>query len=121
MVLLDVDYPSGVNTLHREDCVHAVPTNNPRKGMEKLGPDGGRFTFNRSGMAVKWLKDNKVKGVITHCRVCAPLATMTPEPSASLGVRTVGTGCDASSLKPVTVTDSKTIYKNVVKKLKGEK
>jgi hypothetical protein len=112
MYVLDVDFKSGRNTLHRGECVHAVPDNSPDKAEGRLAEGGGWLSFSSPGEALRWLKTNKVRGLITHCRLCAPLSTMTPEPVASLGVTVPGTGCDACT-REMTFLDTKSINKRL--------
>ena len=129
MFWIDVDYKSGNNTVHREDCVHSVPDNNPSKGVNKLGEEGGWFSFPTVGEAVRYVKVNKISGLINHCRYCAPLTTMKPEPRASLGLKAQATGCAmcgqcaSGQDKPesVTITDTKTIASRLSRKLFGSR
>lgn len=125
MYVMDVDYKSGQNTLHREDCVHAVPDNSPDKAVGKLGEGGGWLRFTSPGEALRWLKQNRVRGLIVHCRQCAPLSTMTPEPVAKLSVSLLKTGCDAADgcgcSTTMDVTDTKSQYKRLVTRFLGDK
>ena len=130
MFWLDIDYKSGKNTVHRDSCVHSVPENNPKKGMNELGEEGGWFTFNRVGEAVRYVKVNRLSGIVEHCKYCAPLNTMTPEPRASLGLKATATGCAAcgtcsiepeSKPKSVEITDTKSIASRLSRRLFGSR
>jgi hypothetical protein len=126
MYVVDVDFKSGSNILHREECVHAVPDNSPDKAVGTLGDGGGWLSFTSPGEALRWLKMNRVRGIIVHCRYCAPLSTMTPEPVAKLNVSVPKTGCDAcasgcSCSTEMNVTDTKSQYKRLVSRFLGEK
>jgi len=127
MFVMDVDYKSGSNTLHREECVHAVPDNSRDKAIGKLGEGGGWLSFTSPGEALRWLKENRVRGLIVHCRQCAPLSTMTPEPVAKLNINLPKTGCDACTSADcgcsteMEVTDTKSQYKRLVSRFLGDK
>lgn len=127
MYVMDVDYKSGSNTLHRKECVHAVPDSSPDKAEGKLGEGGGWLNFTSPGEALRWLKENRVRGLIVHCRQCAPLSTMTPEPVAKLNVNLLKTGCDActgadcSCSTEMKITDTKSQYKRLVSRFLGDK
>jgi hypothetical protein len=118
MYVLDVDFKSGSNTLHREECVHAVPDNSPDKEVGKLGDGGGWLRFTSPGEALRWLKENRVRGLIVHCRHCAPLSTMTPEPAVRLNVSLPATGCDACK-REMTFLDTKSINKRLESRSQG--
>lgn len=130
MFWLDVDYKSGKNTVHRDTCVHSVQDNNPNKGTNKLGEEGGWFSFPTVGEAVRYVKVEKLSGLTEHCRYCAPLKTMTPEPRAALGLKQQSTGCQMCGQcnpypekKPsnVEITDTKTIASRLTRKLFGSR
>jgi hypothetical protein len=112
MYVIDVDYKSGSNTLHREECIHAVPDNSPDKAVGELGEGGGWLCFSSPGEALRWLKENRIRGLIVHCRQCAPLSTMTPEPVAKLNVNLLKTGCDMCT-REMTFMDTKSINKRL--------
>jgi len=126
MYVMDIDFKSGSNTLHREDCVHAVPDNSPDKTVGALSEGGGWISFTSPGEAVRWLKENRVRGLIVHCRRCAPLSTMTPEPVAKLKVVLPKTGCEACAgdcgcSTEMEITDTKSQYKRLVSRFLGDK
>jgi hypothetical protein len=130
MFLVDVDFESGVNMIHRLECIHVIPENHPEKMMGEIGDMGGYLEFGNVGDAVRYLKNNKITGLIYHCPYCKPTKKFTPEPAASLGVAINSSGCDACSVdsaymknrkKTVEVTDTKTIFKRLSEKLLGSK
>ncbi len=130
MFWLDVDYRSGKNTVHRDNCVHSVPENTNCKGVNELGDEGGWFSFPTVGKAVRYVKESKLSGLITHCVYCAPLKSMTPEPRAKLGVKATATGCAAcggcaigqkEAPANVEITDTKTIASRLTRRLFGSR
>ena len=130
MFWLDLDYKSGINTVHRDNCVHSVPENKPSKGMNELGEEGGWFSFPTVGEAVRYVKINKLSGLTEHCKFCAPIITMTPEPRAALGLKAQATGCamcgkyspaQESEPAPIEITDTKTIASRIRRKLFGSR
>ena len=130
MFWVDVDFGSGINTVHRADCIHLVPENNSDKKLGELGEAGGYFDFPTVGIAVRYLKTERISGLIHHCPYCKPTKKFNPEPSASFGVELAPTGCDSMSLdspvmqkvnKTVDVTDTKTIFQRLSKKLFGDR
>ena len=130
MFWVDVDFGSGINTVHRADCIHLVPENNPDKKLGDLGEAGGYFDFPTVGIAVRYLKTERISGLIHHCPYCKPTKKFNPEPSASFGVELAPTGCYSMSLdspvmqkvnKTVAVTDTKTIFQRLSKKLFGDR
>ncbi len=130
MFCVDVDLESGVNTVHRVDCIHLVPENYPGKKMGAIGETGGYFEFPTVGLAVRYLKTERISGLIHHCPYCKPTKRFNPEPAASLGVKIVPTGCESMSLdspvmqkvnKTIDVTDTKTIFQRLSKKLFGDR
>lgn len=107
-----------------------VPENNPDKKRGELGEAGGYFDFPTVGIAVRYLKTERISGLIHHCPYCKPTKKFNPEPSASFGVELAPTGCDTMCLdspvmqkvnKTVAVTDTKTIFQRLSKKLFGDR
>lgn len=129
MFWLDVDYKSGKNTVHRDDCVHSVPENNPSKGMNELGEEGGWFSFPTVGESVRHVKVNKLSGLTEYCKYCEPIKSLTPEPRAALGLKAQATGCAAcgkcspqgSMPETIEITDTKTIASRISRKLFGSR
>ena len=129
MFWLDVDYKSGNNTVHRDNCVHSVPENDPSKGINELGDGGGWFSFSTVGEAVRHVKVNKLSGITEHCKFCQPIKSMTPEPRAALGLKAQATGCAAcgkcvpsqSKQETIEITDTKTIGSRISRKLFGKR
>jgi len=126
MFVVDIDTASGMNTVHREDCIH-LTQNNSGKELGKIGEAGGYLAFTTVGEAVRYLKTNRINGVIEHCHYCKPTKKFNPEPAASLGVEIVPTGCDSMSLdsplmqKTVEATETKSIGKRLIEKLFGSR
>ena len=107
-----------------------VPENYPDKPFGELGETGGYYEFPTVGIAVRYLKTERISGLIHHCPYCKPTKKFNPEPAASFGVEVTPTGCEAMSLdshvmkkvkKTVDVTDTKTIFKRLSKKLFGDR
>ena len=130
MFIVDIDNASGVNTVHKKDCVHAVPDGVSGKVMGEISEVGGYLEFPTVGDAVRYLKVNRISGVIEHCQYCKPTKKFNPEPTASLGVELALTGCDSLSLdsplvqkakKTVEVSDTKSIAKRLAEKLFGSR
>lgn len=128
MFIIDVDPESGINMVHKKDCIHVVPENHPEKKMNSIREQGGYLEFPTVGTGVRYLKENKVSGLIRHCPYCKPTLKYNPEPAASLGVEIAPMGCDTTSLdnplmqrktETVEVTDTKTIFKRLAKRLFG--
>jgi hypothetical protein len=112
MYVIDIDFKSGINTLHSWECVHAVPDNSPDKTVGGIGERGGWLSFTSPGEALRWLKENKVSGLIVHCKHCAPLSNMTPEPFAKMNVNLPTTGCDLCT-REMTFMDTKSVNKRL--------
>ncbi|MBN1683001.1 hypothetical protein JW865_05565 [Candidatus Bathyarchaeota archaeon] len=127
MYIIDVDFKSGYNTLHRSECIHSVPSDIPTKKVGMLGDDGGWIEFNSPGEALRWLKNNKISGLIEYCKYCTPLSDFSPEPVAKLNIKLVKTGCDADCTtksdysKEIEITDTKSIYQRLVSKFIKDK
>ena len=130
MFVIDVDVESGVNMVHRIDCVHVNPENHPEKQIGKIDNNGGFLEFKNVGEAVRYLKDKKIDGLIYHCPYCKPIKKFNPEPAASLGIQISSSGCDTCindsqyvqrQKKNLEVTDTKTIFKRLSEKLLGQK
>ena len=130
MFLLDIDYRSEVNTVHKIDCIHVVPENHPEKELGKIGESGGYLDFATVGEAVRYLKTQRIPGIISHCPYCKPTKKFNPEPAAALGVEIAPTGCDSLSLdspvvqmakKTVEVTETKSIAKRLSERLFGSR
>jgi hypothetical protein len=128
MFIIDVDPDSGINMVHRIDCIHVVPENHPEKPKGEICEHGGYLEFPTVGTGVRYLKENKIDGLIHHCPYCKPTKKYNPEPAASLGINITPTGCDTCSLdsplmqrktETLEVTDTKTIFKRLSKRLFG--
>ena len=130
MFWVDIDFESGVNMIHRARCIHLVPENKPGKKVGEIGETGGYLDFPTVGIAVRYLKTERISGLIHHCPYCKPTKRFNPEPAASFGVEIAPTGCDSMSLDPpvvqkvnktVEATDTKSIFKRLTKKLFGDR
>jgi hypothetical protein len=130
MFWLDVDFESGNNTVHRANCVHSAPENNPFKGDNELREKGGWFSFSTVGKAVRYVKVNKLSGTTGHYKFCQPIKAMAPEPRAALGLKAHATGCAAcgkystgqeSKTETVEITDAKIIASRLRRKLFGRR
>ena len=97
MFVVDIDKTSGVNTVHREDCIHLTQDNSGNE-LGRIGKLGGFLEFPNVGEALRYLKKNRISGIIEHCPICKPTLKFNPAPMESLGVEMVPTGCDSMSL-----------------------
>ncbi len=125
MFVIDVDPESGINMVHRVDCIHLAPDTSG-KPMGEINEKGGYLEFPTVGTGVRHLKENRIDGLIHHCPYCKPTLKYNPEPAAKLGVELAPMGCDlnrvdAPLLEPMTktleITDTKTIFQRLSKKL----
>lgn len=128
MFWIDIDYRMGVNTVHRDMCVHSVPDNSSGKSVNSLGEDGGWLSFPSVGEAVRYLKANRIKGLTKYCEHCEPLNELRPEPRAALGLKSAPIGCSlGSNIKPpkklqgIQITDTKTMARKLARKLFGNR
>jgi hypothetical protein len=130
MFLIEVDFSFGVNMVHRSDCIHISPENNPEKQIGMIDANGGYLEFKNVGEAVRYLKNKKIAGLIHYCPYCKPTKQFKPEPAANLGIELSSSGCDIcindsqymqQQKKNVDVTDTKTIFKRLSNKLLGQK
>ena len=118
MYWLDVDKTTETSTVHRDTCVHAVPDASTHKGVNEMLGDGGWFSFDSLGDAMRFHKLSRLTGRVEMCGVCGPLGDHSPEPMAKLGVRSIKTGCDHATT--LTVTDTKTRWRRLTEKLSGK-
>jgi len=119
MYWLRVDLEEGKHRLHREDCPHILPEETRTMGLREMKKNGGWIEFDSVGEAMKYIKENQIPGLVDMCSFCKPLDELRTEPLAKLQVKGVESG---TNLKPkeLTVTDTKSIWKRLSKKL-GEK
>ena len=130
MFWLNMDFKTGKNTVHRDICIHSVPENNALKEVNEIGKEGGWFSFQSVGEAVRYIKTNKISGLIQHCEYCTPLKSMSPEPRATLGIKSTATGCAAcgkcaskqeSLPESFKITDTKSIASRLNRKIFGNR
>lgn len=119
MYWLDVDKAAETSTVHRGECIHAVPDARGNKGVNEMLRDGGWFSFPSVGEAMRFHKERRLTGRVTMCSVCEPLSDHAPEPTAKLGVRIAKTGCDHAT--ELMVTDTKSQWRRLTEKLSDEK
>lgn len=119
MYWLDADKPTETATVHRDECIHAVPEGGEHKGVNKMHRDGGWFSFDSVGEAMRFHKERRLTGKVVMCGVCTPLSQHSPEPMAKLKVRSVKTGCDLAS--EIEVTDTKSQWRRLTEKLRGRR
>lgn len=120
MFWLDVDLPAGKATLHRGECVHIQPEANDVKGVNEMRAEGGWFSFESAGEAMRFYKTKRLSGDVMACLLCKPLDHLGNVDVATLDVKTPHTGCDACGT-PVEVMDTKSTYRRLVDKLLGSK
>jgi hypothetical protein len=70
MYWLRVDLDDSNHRLHREDCPHIVPEESETIGMGELKDSGGWLNFDSVGEAMKYIKDEKIPGIIDMCSFC---------------------------------------------------
>ena len=98
MFWLDVDLASHTTTLHTDECVHIEPKPNERKGVNEMRVDGGWFSFDTIGEAMRLYKVKKLSGEVASCLLCRPhdhlsdvsmarLDVMTPKPDVMQPLR----------------------------------
>jgi hypothetical protein len=120
MFLLDIDFRSEVNTVHKIDCIHVVPENHPEKELGKIGESGGYLDFATVGEAVRYLKTQRIPGIISHCSYCKPTKKFNPEPAAALRAR-LDSPVVQMAKKAVEVTETKSIAKRLSERLFGSR
>jgi hypothetical protein len=119
MFWLDVDKPTETSTVHRDECVHAVPIAGEHEGVDDMLRDGGWFSFDSVGEAMRFHKERRLTGRVAVCGVCEPLREYSPEPMAKLNVRSVKTGCDL--VTELEITETKSQWRRLTEKLLGRK
>jgi len=120
MFWLDVDKPTKTATVHRDECVHAVPGGGEQKGVNEMRRDGGWFSFDSVGEAMRFHKEQQLTGRVIMCSHCEPLSQLAPEPMAKLNVRTVNTGCDFDA-RELEITDTKSQWRRLTERLLSRK
>ena len=120
MFWLDVNLVAQTSTLHTDDCIHIKSLATERKGVNEMRVDGGWFSFDSIGEAVRFYKVKRLSGEVSSCLVCRPLDNLGEIPMAKLDVRTPRTGCDAC-VNEVEVVDAKTSYRRLLSKILGSR
>ena len=120
MYWLDVDLVSNTTTLHTGECVRIEPKPKESKGVNEMRVDGGWFSFDTIGEAMRFTKVTKLSGDVASCLLCRPLDHLSDVSMARLDVMTPRTGCDAA-VKEVEVLDTKSNYRRLLSRLLGER
>lgn len=120
MFWLNIDLPTQTATLHRGDCIHAEPKATDLKGINEMKADGGWFSFESVGEAMRFHKTKKLSGEFHACLLCKPLDHINGVSMAALDISTPRTGCDACATR-VEVLDTKSSFRRLLDKLVGEK
>jgi hypothetical protein len=118
MFRLDVDLPTQTATLHRGECIHMASKATERKGVNEMKADGGWFSFNSAGEAMRFHKVKRLSGEVKTCLYCKPLDHLDDVSMARLDVTAPRTGCEACVTK-VEVVDTKSSYRRLLSKLLG--
>jgi hypothetical protein len=120
MFWLDVDLATQTTTLHKGDCIHIEPTSTERKGINEIRADGGWFSFNSIGEAMRFYKVKRLSGEVASCLLCRPLDNLIEVTMAKLDVSTPSTGCD-TNIKAVEVMDTKSNYHRLLSRLLSDR
>jgi hypothetical protein len=119
MFWLDVDLAAQTTILHTGDCVHIEPKTTERKGVNEMRVDGGWFSFETIGEAMRFYKVMKLSSEVASCLLCRPLDRLGEVSIAKLDIRTPRTGCDAC-VSEVEVVDTKSNYRRLLSRLLGK-
>jgi hypothetical protein len=120
MFWLEVDNSNQIATLHRGECIHIAPVETDRKGINQMRTDGGWFSFESVGEAMRFFKVKRLSGEINYCLLCRPLDHLEDVSMARLDITEPRTGCEAC-VKEVEVVDTKSSYRRLLSKLLGSK
>jgi len=120
MFWLDIDLKTRVATLHRGECIHISPKATETRGVNEMRADGGWFSFETAGEAMRFHKSKKLSGEVQTCLLCKPLDHIESVDIAKFDISTPRTGCDACATR-VEVMDTKSTYRRLVDKLLGPK
>ncbi len=120
MFWLDVDSTTKTATLHRGECIHIVPKATNLKGVNELKEDGGWFSFNSIGEAMRFFKVKRLSGEVKSCLLCRPLENLEDVSMAKLDVTAPRTGCEAC-VTQVEIVDTKSSYRSILQKLRRDK
>jgi hypothetical protein len=118
MFWLEVDNSTHTATLHRGECIHIAPEETDRKGINQMRTDGGWFSFESVGEAMRFFKVKRLSGEINYCLLCRPLDHLEDVSMARLDVTAPRTGCE-TCVKEVEVVDTKSSYRRLLSKLLG--
>jgi hypothetical protein len=69
---LNVDFPTGLAKLHRSSCRHCTPGQGLYKEVNKIGKNGGWFSFSTPEEAKKYYNENESDMIWQPCKVCYP-------------------------------------------------
>ena len=120
MFWLDIDLPAQKAILHRGECIHVAPKAIEHKGVNEIKADGGWFSFESAGAAMRFYKFKRLSGDVNACLYCKPLDHLDDVAMAGLDINSPRTGCDAFSTR-VEVLDTKSSYRRLLDKLLGPK
>jgi hypothetical protein len=120
MFWLEVDASTQTATLHRGECIHIAPKESDRKGINEMRMDGGWFSFESVGEAMRFFKVKKLNGEINYCLLCKPLDHLEDVSMARLDITAPRTGCE-TCVKEVEVVDTKSSYRRLLSKMLGSK
>ncbi|MCX6648639.1 MAG: hypothetical protein NTV61_04540 [Candidatus Bathyarchaeota archaeon] len=120
MFWLDVDLPTQTATLHRGECIHIEPKATDRRGVNEMRAEGGWFSFESAGEAMRFHKTKRLSGDVKTCLLCRPLDHLEDVAMAGLDISTPRTGCEACATK-VEVLDTKSSYRRLLDRLLGSK
>jgi hypothetical protein len=70
---LNVDYPTGLIKLHRSSCRHCTPGQGLFKKVNKIGKNGGWFSFSTPADAKRFYEENESEMIWQPCKVCRPV------------------------------------------------
>lgn len=69
---LNIDYPTNIVRLHREECRWCKPSETPLKGVGVMKQDGGWLSFNSYKEAHIEFKKNYSNMNWKPCKTCRP-------------------------------------------------
>jgi hypothetical protein len=120
MFWFEVDNSNQTATLHRGECIHKAPKETDRKGINQMRTDGGWFSFESVGEAMRFFKVKRLSGEINYCLLCKPLGHIEDVSMARLDITAPRTGCKAC-VKEIEVVDTKSSYRRLLSKLLDSK
>lgn len=73
---LNVDFPTGLVKLHRSSCRHCTPGQGLYKKVNKIGKNGGWFSFSTPEDAKQYYDEKESEMIWQPCKVCNPFRVM---------------------------------------------